>query len=122
MFNDISDHLPIFAVYDVNPKMKQRIKTYCYKRFRSDEAINAFKEELQVQDWQAIYQTENAEIAYNDFLNIFSHLYDKHCPVKQYYRYESHTSTPWITKGLQRACKKKNLLYKKFLKEKTSVA
>ncbi|WP_227487742.1 hypothetical protein, partial [Nocardioides malaquae] len=60
--------------------------------------------------------------AYDKFLRRFKILYDKNCPLKQYTRKHSHKEQPWITKGLQNACKKKNTLYREFIKLRTKEA
>lgn len=61
-------------------------------------------------------------IAYEKFLSIFLSLYNKTCPVVHYSRKIKYAECPWISRGLQNACKKKNALYKVYIKEKTKDA
>lgn len=61
-------------------------------------------------------------IAYEKFLSIFLSLYNKTCPVVHYSRKIKFAECPWISRGLQNACKKKNALYKVYIKEKTKEA
>ena len=56
------------------------------------------------------------------FLSIFTSLYNNNCPIRQYSRKHKYSDRPWITKGLQNACKKKNTLYREFIKERTKEA
>lgn len=70
------------------------------------------------QDWDAIYNEADVNNAYNKLLTTFTSLYDKHCPIKKYNKTLAYKSSPWLTKGLRNACKKKNLLYRSFMKEK----
>lgn len=38
------------------------------------------------------------------------------CPLKEYSRKLRYTNCPWITKGIQNACKKKNTLFRDFIR------
>ena len=50
-------------------------------------------------------------------------LYNKYCPLKKSQSPQKHKNEkPWITKGLENACKKKNTLYKLFIKHRTEEA
>lgn len=46
-------------------------------------------------------------------------LYDKNCPLKEV-KALSKLNQPWMKKGLQNACKKKNTLYREFIKLRTT--
>lgn len=52
-------------------------------------------------------------------LEIFSSAYNKNCPVRQFSRNNTALKCPWLTKGLRNACKKKNTLYKQFIRLRT---
>lgn len=69
-----------------------------------------------------IYQQKDTDSAYEIFLETFKTLYDKHCPIKEYNRNFKYTNCPWITKGLQNACKKKNTLHRDFIRQRTKEA
>lgn len=45
--------------------------------------------------------------------------YDRNCPIKKITNRNKYLDTPWITKGLKNACRKKNTLYREFLKNRT---
>lgn len=76
-----------------------------YRRMRSGESINTFRNELLAQHWEAVYQENNVDNAYEVFLRGFKQLYGKSCPIKEYTRKQKYSNCPWITKGLQNACK-----------------
>lgn len=118
LINDISDHLPIFMVYNVNSKIVNKNPTFTCCRLKSEQALKDFKRDLFSQDWEAICEESDVDVAYDLFMNTFILLYDKHCPMKKHWG-KNDSSAPWITKGLANACKKKNYLYKQFLKHKT---
>ena len=54
----------------------------------------------------SLYDEEDIDKAYETFLKLFGSLYDKNCPIKQYIKTQNYRDRPWITKGVQSACKK----------------
>ena len=46
----------------------------------------------------------------------------KNCPVREDSRKNRHKNKPWISKGLHNACKKKNTLYREFVKHRIKEA
>ena len=102
LINDISDHLPVFIIYNYNHTNRKKNNQKEYRRMKSGEAINIFRNELLVQNWEVVYQENNVDNAYEIFLNVFKHLYDKCCPIKEYTRKLKYGNCPWITKGLQK--------------------
>lgn len=116
--NDITDHLPEFIVYDCNyKKVDQTIKSQ-YRWVWTDDSLKALKFQQMTYDWVVIYRIDDVDVAYEECLRIFILLYNQNCPVKEYKRKRSHKNQEWVTKGLQNACKKKNLLFKEFIKLK----
>lgn len=122
LINDISDHLPVFTVYNTKYLRSQQEEKLRYRRVRTEETINAFKSDLLAQNWENVYNESDIDGAYEGFLEIFISLYDKNCPVKQYHKKLKDKNQPWFTKGLQNACKKKNTLYRGFMKQRTKEA
>ncbi|XP_060780217.1 uncharacterized protein LOC132888186 isoform X1 [Neoarius graeffei] len=119
LLTDISDHLPIFNVYYCNYSKKKDTKNYKYIRVKTEETMIALKNDLIIQDWNVVYKKKDVDKAYEEFLIIFNELYNKNCPIKKYSNIHRYTNSPWVTKGLQNACKKKNILYRQFLKHRT---
>lgn len=119
---DITDHLPVFTIYDYNVCKSKATNNVSYRRLRTADRINAFNEDLRAYNWNSICGEMDIERAYNKFLEIFTLLYNKHCPIRVYQNNKKYVNRPWISKGLQKACKKKNNLYKSFLKLKTKEA
>ena len=79
---------------------------------RSEESMDAFKNELLKQDWDFLNKENDTDKAYDEFLRVFTILYDKNCPIKQYCRKQKYKDDQWMSKGLQNACKKKNTPYR----------
>lgn len=118
---DITDHLPVFVMY--NCQIKSKIKENCvgHARLRTEKAIDMFRNDLFKEEWKVVY-TEEVNAAYESFLNCYLSHYGKHCPVIQYKYENKDNKKPWISKGLPNACKKKNKLYRDFIKFRTKNA
>ena len=122
LLNDISDHLPVFVVYECDHGNAKDNNIIEYKRVRTVESLNAFRTDLLAQAWEEVYNECDVDRAYDVFLERFQTLYDQYCPLQQCNRKQRRIETPWITKGLQNASKKKNSLYRKFIKHRTTEA
>lgn len=70
---DISDHLPVFTVLEINKKFRSPANREINKlvRIKSPEAIRAFKTDLLNHDWQNVYVVDINE-SYEAFLRIIS--------------------------------------------------
>lgn len=73
------------------------------------------------QSWDNVY-VDDVNTAYDAFIKIFITLYEKHCPLVNKVMNHRFTGKPWFTRGIQKACKRKNKLYKDFLRKKTKEA
>ena len=125
LINDISDHLPIFAIFHhlLKKETGSINNTYHLSRLRTHNAITALKEDLSRQLWNEVYETNDPNKSYESFLSIILELYNKHCPLRKTpNKLIKRQEKPWITKGIENACKKKNMLYKIFLKQRTEEA
>ena len=122
LINDITDHLPVFIVYNCNYNKTSKDIRPQYRRVRTEESMIALENNLIAYDWDSIYKENDVNIAYDKFGKSFKQLYDKNCPVREDSRKNKHKNDPWISKGLQNACKKKNTLYREFVKHRTKEA
>ena len=114
LINDISDHLPIFTV-QLSCLERKLYTKYITVRNTDDEAINAFRLALDKENWANIFNTDDVNICYDNFLNKFLQLFNEFCPVKQIKTSQNKVYKPWFTNGLKNACRKKNQLYAKYL-------
>ncbi|MBM3206904.1 MAG: reverse transcriptase family protein, partial [Candidatus Staskawiczbacteria bacterium] len=122
LISDISDHLPIFSVIDFTNN-KKIDKPYFYKkRLITEETITAFKTDLAQKDWVEVQSESDANQAYDRFLDIFINLYNKNIPIVDVKIHQRTLSAPWMTAGLINACKKKNLLYQRFIGLRSKIA
>ena len=119
LVNDISDHLPIFVVYDQTYEGKEMQNTTINTRIKSEVYINRFKSSLQEEKWEEVLKATDVNSAYSSFLQTFTKLFDKHCPMRVLkLKNQSRENRPWMTKTLINACRKKNTLYRQFLKNR----
>ena len=134
LLNDISDHLPIFTCIrydDLLGSVKQIEDTYQNVRILNiyifirtivhinninDSSMYILQNQLYLCDWSTVIETDNINKAYDLFLSKFQDVFDQCCPIKMKKINVSANRKPWLTYGLKNACKKKNLLYKQFLK------
>ena len=66
---------------------------------------------LHCKNWQTVYNAYNVNESYNNFFEIFQHLYNLSCPIR-HCKLKNNNKT-WFTNGLINACRKKNILYVK---------
>ena len=117
LFTDISDHLPIFSILTNNLTNSNRLSTVTI-RDRGYHNVNKFKEFLAGVDWTSIIAEVNPRMAYNTFLLKYSQGYNDCFPLKVV-KEKKCWHKPWLTKGLLRYIKNKNILYKRFIRSAT---
>ena len=76
-----------------------------FYRENINDNIKKLDDFLALQNWQTVYNAYNVNESYNNFVDIFLHLYNlscfiKHCKLKNNYK-------TWLTNGLKNACRKK---------------
>ena len=75
---------------------------------------------MQQTDWRSVIECDNVNESYNKFVEIFLDKLKKCCPKENKMQgKKKRNNHPWMTTGLQNACKKKNLLYRNFIKNRT---
>ena len=103
MFYDISYHLPIFTWF--LDQSKNLSKT-SWLSFRDKSAT--FTNRLANVNWDELSEYKDPDCVYRCF------------PLKKVKVKNVTLINPWITKGLLKSVRKKNLLYKRFLAKPTS--
>lgn len=118
LISDISDHLPVFVVFSSLVNNTDHIEMTNFTRKITDKTLENLKIDLLQQNWSDVY-VDNIDQSYEVFIFKISKLYDKHCPLVLKAGNRQSVDKPWITKGLQNACKKNFFLYKQFIKLRT---
>ena len=71
-------------------------------------------------DWNLITQTLNPNDSYCIFIEKFTEIYNQAFPLQKIKIEGKSLVSPWITKGIRKSSRKKQRLYEKFLKHKTT--
>ena len=95
--------------------MKER---YVFKRVINEGNLVALNQALANVDWLGVYQCNNANSAYDYFVKKYTEMFNLCCPLKKQKNKVQETNKPWFTNGLANACKKKNKLYRDYLKSR----
>ena len=117
VINDISDHLPVFALYHYSIKKQKNISVRHYRKVDT-ESIQKLIDELDKEKWNEVYSQTNVNLSYEYFLRKFELLLEKYCPMSVTSSKNQNNMKPWLTKALINACKKKNTMYRKFVESK----
>ena len=116
---DLSDHFPsVFAIKTNETTQRADVKS-TYKRSYCEKNIDKFKNTLHNRNWDDIRKIEYPNKAYKYFLDIFTDIYDNSFPKSEVKVKFKSDQSPWITKGIAKSSKKKQRLYKIFLKNRT---
>ena len=124
IINDLSDHLPIFQICDYTDGVHSCRNQYKTKETRliNDETLQHFSNALSSASWDDIVNDNDVNHNYRKFVNIFSETFNSSFPVRPGSPPKKRKHKPWMTKGRVNACKKKNLLYKRFLTSRSSMS
>ena len=117
LFTDLSDHLPVFQI---TSSLKKGNDTHCDIRHRliNNKTVDRLRQDLEIEDWNDIYIITDPQEAYNYFYSKMFKLCEKNIPLlkTKKKRYTDNKKIPWVTKGILKSRKSKNMLYKKFIK------
>ena len=117
VINDITDHLPVFAVYGYKAKSKEN-SHFVYQRRINEQSIQRLNKMLTEQDWHGVFSQGDVNECYGYFLKTVESALNLTCPIERKNIKNRLNIKPWLTKGLINACKKKNAMYKTFLETK----
>lgn len=111
----ISDHMAICcSVKTAAPTLIQNDIPYSYQHV-SPAALDAFRLEIGTLHWDNVFYSNDANSAYDAFLESFICIYKKHFPYKQRKKRKG-CRKPWMTRELLRKIDRKNRLFRKFIR------
>ena len=117
---DISDHFSIFNISMKHGLDSNDKKVTIKKRIINADLIQEFRDILFEVNWGNLYLISNPNDAHEYFLKVFSGIYNLAFPLKTISVKKKTLQKPWTTKGLLKLSKRKQKLYEKFLKKRTS--
>ena len=118
---DLSDHLPNFLIIndlDILCDSKDRVFVRDFSRLNEDSVLNDFAT-IQWQD--VLSESRNVNQLFDVFFSKCSEIVNKHLSMRKLSRREvKFNSKPWITKGLRKSINNKNIMYRHFVRTKSS--
>lgn len=109
--NTISDHRTILLQSNLfNTTGNSQFTSY-YKRCFTDPAIALFNNELEKQNWAALYNLNNVDKAFSYFLDAFMILFDKCFPLTEKKRKRKSQDRNWINNEIKISSFKLNDLF-----------
>ena len=118
LYHDISDHLPIFLLSHKYTQDTMASGKTLYRKETQDNIANLIND-LSHEEWLDILNQSDTEIAYDKFLTTFLNYYKKNIPLIHNKSSKRKTCQPWITNGILNSIKKRNRLYKNYLRDST---
>ena len=116
LVTDISDQ---FLVFHGSPILNRcDIEIKAYKRNYSYRNKRAFIEAISETDWSEINFITDTQTAFTRFYSKFVNLYNKHFQKRRVCT-RCNNRDPWLTDSLKQSIRKKNKLYKMYLKIKS---
>ena len=84
---------------------------------KNQQNLTKFKSEIENVNWAELPGYNDPSRAYGNFLKKYTAIYDRCFPLKKVKAKGYTLYKPWLTKALLKSIKKKNVLYKRFLKD-----
>ena len=79
-----------------------------------------FKTQLTTLSWSSVYNSNGPNEKYNSFFEIINKLHNSCFPLEKIRINTRHQNKPWITTAVLKSIKKKNSLYKRYMRTRTS--
>ena len=113
LISEISDHYPIFVFCNLHikrnyPKGVTYINNTCYKN------MARLRYELSLIDWTIVTDDRDADSAYSKFSEIIQNAYKRCCPLTKLNHKINTSKSPWLTTGILKSIRKKNVLFARF--------
>ena len=116
----ISDHLAQFLIIPIQTNQIPKIHNLYKRDVRNFDRENFILDFLNI-DWDNTIQIEKKDpnVSFNSLLKEVNTLVDQYLPLKKITKKEiRHQFKPWITNGIRTSIKRREKLYKKFLRAK----
>ena len=91
---------------DYNGHINETKQRYIFRRDLSNVSAEKFKYKLRAVSWDSVTKFSDTNNAYNNFIEIFSSLYDDCFPKQEIKLKPQKYNDPWITKRIKESSKK----------------
>ena len=109
LYNDISDHFPIFNIYKLGWQNAKKYKSI-FKRNTNLKNMTKLNTKLKNANWARVYNELNPNTSYEIFIEILNSHIDECLPWKKL-KVKTETNE-WLTKGILTSCKEKTAFTK----------
>ena len=116
-YTDVSDHYPKFHIE--NKYVDEEKPHRMIKRLFSERYVSKFTDILRRTDWSDVLNCFEPQRCYSTFFKTLNVIYEKSFPVKEF-RSSYKNKKPWLTDGMRSTIKKKNELWLKYTKFRSS--
>ena len=117
ILSDITDHYPIFTTSSLKPIEKNK-NPHLKKRKFTPENIRRLQQSLRESDWSLVYNTQDVNSSYDNFISIINTNLDIHIPIRDIQNnYKKKPRLPWISHSILRSINRKNNLFYKYKKK-----
>ena len=99
-------------------KMCNKSEQHIHTQIFNETSIESFKLWLREIKWDNLKTSNDSNLAYNEFLDTFTSIYDDCFPRVKIKVKARNSFKPWITKGIAKSSKKKQKLYEQYLKNR----
>lgn len=119
IITDIADHFGTFAILDINQNKLKSTQTKAVRSFTKTNLTN-FKSLLNNSDFSTVTNSNDANISYNNFMEIFKRHYETSFPIKiVHLKRKYQKREPWMTSGLLTSSINKSKAYQLQLRKPT---
>ena len=121
---DIADHLPIYVTLPpgINTApCSGNNHRFISKRLYTSEKMENFKNQINECDWDQILADGNTNDKYSKFIVKITELHDENFPLRNFKINVKRETRPWLTNAILNSIKKKNNMYKNYLKNKSKL-
>ena len=113
IYSNISDHFPIVSYFKENDKSKiSSPHSEYYTRCFTQNNINRFLTSLDNVSWDLVFQAQDAQVAYTNFISIYKPLFELNFPL-ELKKTRSKKNKPYVNEYIQTLIKEKNRLQRK---------
>ena len=94
--NDISNHLLVFVITK-HVVVKKTVAVSAVRHNTGACQLINLRKALSNINWNVVYETNDVDIAYNNFVHIYTQLFNECCPVRKYKYNNDFSDKPWFT-------------------------
>ena len=117
LMSDISDHFPVFSVYDFSDSLPRRSQEAGFSSLKfNDQGLHILRSRLAGRSWSISKNGSDIDSLFNSFYDSLKEVIFDTCDAPQSNPASKRTTplNPWMTPGLLKSWRKKNYLWKAY--------